>query len=133
MKMQSTMIKVMSTKQKELRDTNIFDTFNEEMYLAPSFVWPRLFECVKRLESVLNESNLSMTKPNFYLKATITLDFVLTCSIKLGAAPTDAECQQEYNDDPSNPKVYKAPGIAGRKRRETEQIEFRQTTGTYDF
>ena len=70
-----------------------------------------------------------MTKPNFYLKATITLDFVLTCSIKLGTAPTPAECQQRYTDDPS---ILLAPGVAGRKRRQTEET-FTQTTGTYDF
>ena len=72
-----------------------------------------------------------MTKPNFYFKATITLDFVLTCSIKLGTAPTPAVCQQRYTAAPSDGLL--APGVAGRKRRQTEQTEFTQTTGTYDF
>ena len=71
-----------------------------------------------------------MTKPNFYLKATITLDFVLTCNIKLGEAPTSADCQQRYTDNPTGGLL--APGVAGRKRRQTEET-FTQTTGTYDF
>ena len=64
------------------------------------------------------------------MKDALTLDFVLTCSIKLGTAPTPAECQQRYTDDRS---ILLAPGVAGRKRRQTEQTEFTQTTGKYDF
>ena len=70
-----------------------------------------------------------MTKPYFYLKVALALDFVLTCNIKLGAAPTTADCQQRYTADPS---ILLSPGVAGRKRRQTEET-FTQTTGTYDF
>ena len=72
---------------------------------------------------MLNESNLSMTKSNFYLKATITLDFVLTCNIKLGTAPTDAVCATRKSTNPD------LSGLAGRKRRQTDETEFTQTTG----
>ena len=49
---------------------------------------------------------------------TLVLRFKLTCNIRLGTAPTDADCQ---------------PAKAGRKRRQTEQTEFTQTTGTFNF
>ena len=65
------------------------------------------------------------------MKDALTLDFVLTCSIKLGTAPTTADCEQRYTDDPSGGLL--ASGVAGRKRRQTEQTEFTQTTGTYNF
>ena len=57
----------------------------------------------------------------------MTLDFVLTCTIRLGTAPTNTECatRKLTNSDLS--------GLAGRKRRQTDETEFTQTTGLYDF
>ena len=74
-----------------------------------------------------------MTKPYFYLKVALALDFVLTCNIKLGTAPTDTECERMNKLDYANPPMLRPPGIAGRKRRQTDQTEFTQTTGAYDF
>ena len=54
------------------------------------------------------------------------MDFVLTCNIKLGTAPTDEECQQRYNDGETE---LEDPGRAGRKRRQTEDTVYTQTTG----
>jgi len=52
----------------------------------------------------------------------LTLEFVLTCTIRLGTAPTNTECatRKSTNSDLS--------GLAGRKRRQTDETEFTQTT-----
>ena len=63
---------------------------------------------------------------NSYILGQLTLTFDLTCSIKLGKAPTNAECQQLYD---SGSTSLKNPGEAGRKRRETDDQTFTQTTG----
>ena len=47
----------------------------------------------------------------------LTTSFTLTCNIKLGTAPTAADC---------------SPERVGRKRREVDGTEFVQSTGTLD-
>ena len=68
---------------------------------------------------------------NNFIQGQLTLNFVLTCTIKLGTAPTDADCQARYDDD--NSSGLENPGRAGRRRRKTEKNKFTQTTGFFGF
>ena len=83
--------------------------------------------CMVAIDSPLNLQTASPNPGHFIdyrqfgfvdSDSTLELLFKLTCNIRLGTAPTDADCQ---------------PARAGRKRRQTEQTEFTQTTGTFDF